>query len=115
MGLSIKTITRPFKQAKKVVTNPLKAVRDVTGYTEMKEEVMRKQREQEALAEAAQGKQLSSSAKVADKERRLRLEEARKVSSRRSASGGRGRGYRSLLSPYRIGGVVPKTTLGGTE
>jgi hypothetical protein len=115
MGLSIKTLTRPFKQTYKTVKNPLKAVRDVTGYTEMKKEMMRKQREQEELAKAAQKKQADSTAKVNAKERKLRTEEARRVSSRRSAMGGGFRGYRSLLAPSRVGGTTTSRTLGGID
>lgn len=40
-------MNNPAKQAKKTVKNPLKSVRDVTGYTEMKEKQMAAKKEAE--------------------------------------------------------------------
>lgn len=101
-------VPKPVKRTVKVAQNPLKTVRDVTGYTEMKQEAMRRQREQEASVAEAQKKQESALAAENTKERKLRVEEARRVSSRRSAGAGGFRGYRSLLSPSRVGGSSSK-------
>jgi len=103
---------KPAKQAVKTLKNPLKAVRDVSGYTDMKDEAAKKQQEQEARVAAAESKQAEAAAAVEDKAKAMEGEAAKKRSARRRAGAGRG-GYRSLLSPARSGDV--SSSLSGNE
>ena len=92
---------KPAKQAAKALKNPLKAARDVSGYTEMKKQQEAQQQKADAAAAAAEERNVAAEKGISgaeEKKRQAALEAARGRSAGRRARGG-ARGYRSLLAP----------------
>lgn len=97
---------QPVKQTYKTVKNPLKAVRDVSGYTEMKKQQEVQKQKADAAAAIAEERNTAAEKRISEadeKKRQAAQAAARGRSASRRARGG-ARGYRSLLSPANESG-----------